>query len=81
MIVFPDKDDVDIDRLLNKFEEANVDSDTDELMKFLRLLSRRLVKSQRRKKMKLWQIILVIFICFGFDIRLWACIFTIWTLS
>ena len=61
--VFPDKDDVDIDRLLNKFEEANVDSDTDDVNEISEVTVEKISEKPKKKKMKLWQIILVIFIC------------------
>ncbi len=61
--VFPDKDDVDIDRLLNKFEEANVDGDTDDVNEISEVTVEKISEKPKKKKMKLWQIILVIFIC------------------
>ena len=61
--VFPDKDDVDIDRLLNKFEEANVDGDTDGVNEISEVTVEKISEKPKKKKMKLWQIILVIFIC------------------
>ena len=61
--VFLDKDDVDIDRLLNKFEEANVDGDTDDVNEISEVTVEKISEKPKKKKMKLWQIILVIFIC------------------
>lgn len=61
--VFPDKDDVDIDRLLNKFEEANQNDDTDEVDEISEVTIEKISEKPKKKKMKAWQIILVIFIC------------------
>ena len=63
--VFPDKDDVQIDRLLNEFEEASNDSIEENNKVSLEEISseeNNKVK-EKNKKMKLWQIILVIIIC------------------
>ena len=63
--VFPDKDDVQIDRLLNEFEEASNDSTEENNKVSLEEISseeNNKVK-EKNKKMKLWQIILVIIIC------------------
>ena len=59
--VFPDKEDVDIDRLLNKFEEAsemaeNLEEPVEEPAEDIK-------EAKNPKKMKLWQIIVVIIIC------------------
>ncbi len=61
--VFPDKDDVDIDRLLNKFEEANQNDDTDEVDEISEVTIEKISEKPKKKKMKAWQIVLVIFIC------------------
>lgn len=69
--VFPDKKDVDIDRLLNKFEEDTKDYEDTSNDKSSE--NEILVKeekndnnvSTKNKKMKLWQKIVVILICLG----------------
>lgn len=65
--VFPDKNDVDIDRLLNKFEEETKDYDDSEGLEKNEVLekddSKKEVKA--KKKMKLWQKIVVVLICLG----------------
>ena len=59
--VFPDKKDVDIDRLLNKFEEASkIDENLEEPFEEV---TEDIKKEKKSKKMKLWQIIVVIIIC------------------
>ena len=59
--VFPDKKDVDIDRLLNKFEEVSkIDENLEEPFEEM---TEDIKKEKRSKKMKLWQIIVVIIIC------------------
>ena len=59
--VFPDKKDVDIDRLLNKFEEASkIDENLEEPFEEM---TEDIKKEKKSKKMKLWQIIVVIIIC------------------
>ena len=57
--VFPDKD-VDIDRLLNKFEEETKDFTEKEEKE-----EKKEVKEKKEPKMKLWQKIVVILICLG----------------
>ena len=51
--IFPDKDDVDTDRLLNEYNSKEDNKEKDEKEK----------TKENKKKMKLWQIILVIVIC------------------
>ena len=72
--VFPDKKDVDIDRLLNKFEEDTKDyedtsndksSENEILVKEEKNDNNILTKKKKNKKMKLWQKIVVILICLG----------------
>lgn len=72
--VFPDKKDVDIDRLLNKFEEDTKDyedssddksSDNEILVKEEKDDNKVSIKKKKNKKMKLWQKIVVILICLG----------------
>ena len=59
--VFPDKKDVDIDRLLNKFEEeSKIDENLEEPFEEV---TEDIKKEKKPKKMKLWQIIVVIIIC------------------
>lgn len=59
--VFPDKKDVDIDRLLNKFEEVSkIDENLEEPFEEM---TEDIKKEKKSKKMKLWQIIVVIIIC------------------
>ena len=59
--VFPDKKDVDIDRLLNKFEEVSkIDENLEEPFEEV---TEDIKKEKKSKKMKLWQIIVVIIIC------------------
>ena len=59
--VFPDKKDVDIDRLLNKFEEeSKIDENLEEPFEEV---TEDIKKEKKSKKMKLWQIIVVIIIC------------------
>ena len=57
--VFPDKD-IDIDRLLNKFEEETKDFAEKEEKE-----EKSEVKEKKEPKMKLWQKIVVILICLG----------------
>lgn len=63
--VFPDKDDVQIDRLLNEFEEnSNDDALENDKVSLEEISSEKNKKvKEKNKKMKLWQIILVIIIC------------------
>lgn len=72
--VFPDKKDVNIDRLLNKFEEDTKDyedssddksSDNEILVKEEKDDNNVSTKKKKNKKMKLWQKIVVILICLG----------------
>ena len=72
--VFPDKKDVDIDRLLNKFEEDTKDyedtsddksSENEILVKEEKNDNNVSTKKKKNKKMKLWQKIVVILICLG----------------
>lgn len=72
--VFPDKKDVDIDRLLNKFEEDTKDyedtsndksSENEILVKEEKNDNNVSIKKKKNKKMKLWQKIVVILICLG----------------
>lgn len=72
--VFPDKKDVDIDRLLNKFEEDTKDyedssddksSENEILVKEEKDDNKVSIKKKKNKKMKLWQKIVVILICLG----------------
>lgn len=72
--VFPDKKDVDIDRLLNKFEEDTKDyedtsndksSENEILVKEEKNDNNISTKKKKNKKMKLWQKIVVILICLG----------------
>lgn len=72
--VFPDKKDVDIDRLLNKFEEDTKEyedslddesSDNDELVKEEKNGNKGFQNKDKNKKMKLWQKIVVVLICLG----------------
>lgn len=72
--VFPDKKDVDIDRLLNKFEEDTKDyedtsndksSENEILVKEEKNDNKVSTKKKKNKKMKLWQKIVVILICLG----------------
>ena len=72
--VFPDKKDVDIDRLLNKFEEDTKDyedtsndkfSENGILVKEEKNDNNVSTKKKKNKKMKLWQKIVVILICLG----------------
>ena len=71
--VFPDKNDVDIDRLLNKFEEETkeyddskddleVKSDEGEIKENNNISKK---ETKDKKKMKLWQKIVVVLICLG----------------
>ena len=56
--IFPDKDDVNVDRLLNEFkafDDEVLDKEVKEIVKE--------EPKKKSKKMKLWQIILVIIIC------------------
>ena len=72
--VFPDKEDIDIDRLLNKFEEDTKEyddasddesSDNEELVKEDKKDNKVSEKKDKNKKMKLWQKIVVVLICLG----------------
>ena len=72
--VFPDKKDVDIDRLLNKFEEDTKDyedtsndkfGENEILVKEEKNDNNVSTKKKKNKKMKLWQKIVVILICLG----------------
>ena len=72
--VFPDKKDIDIDRLLNKFEEDTKEyedslddesSDNDELVKEEKNGNKGFQNKDKNKKMKLWQKIVVVLICLG----------------
>lgn len=72
--VFPDKKDVDIDRLLNKFEEDTKDyedtsndksSENEILVKEEKDDNKVSIKKKKNKNMKLWQKIVVILICLG----------------
>ena len=61
--VFPDKKDVDIDRLLNKFEEVSkIDENLEEPFEEV---TEDIKKEKKSKKMKLWQKVVVILICIG----------------
>ena len=71
--VFPDKNDVDIDRLLDKFEEETkeyddskddleVKSDEGEIKENNNISKK---ETKDKKKMKLWQKIVVVLICLG----------------
>ena len=61
--VFPDKDDVNINRLLEKFEESSDSEDVVSETFEEEVEKKDKKKSKNNKKMKLWQIILVILIC------------------
>lgn len=72
--VFPDKKDIDIDRLLNKFEEDTKEyedslddesCDNDELVKEEKNGNKGFQNKDKNKKMKLWQKIVVVLICLG----------------
>lgn len=72
--VFPDKEDIDIDRLLNKFEEDTKEyedssddesSDNEELVKEEKNGNKGSQNKDKNKKMKLWQKIVVVLICLG----------------
>ncbi len=56
--VFPDKDDINMDRLLNEFEKSN-----DDLEELKPVNIEEIKEEKKSKKMKLWQKILVILIC------------------
>lgn len=60
--VFPDKDDFDKDNLLSRYEEDNDSKETLDIKEEI-TSDVSIKKEEKHKKMKLWQKILVIFIC------------------
>ena len=60
--VFPDKDDFDKDNLLSRYEDDNDSKETLDIKEEI-TSDVSIKKEEKHKKMKLWQKILVIFIC------------------